>query len=116
MPYSLEQIENVITAVATRKNYGVGDGPHASVWRWEVNDLSIFSDELQKSIQERRVLRENAAKGLASAFDILSSEEKELIQSSSTKIDRDVLSKVIYIFCDPFQNSIFHRHEFKRSS
>lgn len=39
-------IENAINRIATRRNYGIEDGPAAlCLWRFEVNDVSMLSEK-----------------------------------------------------------------------
>ncbi|KNC97636.1 uncharacterized protein SPPG_07105 [Spizellomyces punctatus DAOM BR117] len=75
-----ESIQAGIQAIAERQNYGIqwrgSTCPKLAVWRWEVQDLSLFTSEMADHIRQRRAKRRQAARILHDIFEKLSVEEQ----------------------------------------
>jgi hypothetical protein len=82
---SAKCISNAIKAFAVRQNYGIEQQPTASIWRWEVQDLSLIPEEVVESITERRSRRAIAQLQLKDIYDAMTPQQQEAIFSAKKR-------------------------------
>lgn len=78
---SAKTIQNTITKIAERKNYGIPDSNtynNGAMWRWEVQ-IEYLPQSLRPIILERRSRRSKAAEEIRKFWNGLSEEGKELV-------------------------------------
>ncbi|KAI8825162.1 uncharacterized protein EV422DRAFT_517686 [Fimicolochytrium jonesii] len=80
---SADVIATAVQSLAARRNYGVCcnniSPPNLAVWRWEVQNMSLFPPELATTVDQRRQKRILAASALNSIFKSLPKSEKDKI-------------------------------------